>query len=136
MPTAATTTWSAANRLDPVFNPEDAKEIDVALAASLTYVKGTVLGEVTATPGTFKPYASGNVDGSEIPKLILRYACVTDASGNITLLGEQGQTYKAVPAFMNGFFKTSELTGMDANAVTKLGAALVSGNLTTGIIRI
>jgi hypothetical protein len=136
MPTAATSQWSAANRLDPIFDADEADLINVNLIASTTFAKGTVLGEVTASPGTYGPYASGASDGTQTPKVILQYACSTDGSKNVTLLGEFGVTRKEAPAYMNGTFKTAELTGMDANAVTKLGAALIQGDLTSGIIRI
>lgn len=138
MPTTAQHTFSAANRLDPIFAPAEEHVIHIALAASTTYARGTVLGEVTATPGTYKPYASGNSDGSQTPKAVLKYGCSTDGSGNVTLIGEHGITHKSAPAYMpgSGYFKTSELVGMDANAVTKLGAALVAGDLTSGIIKL
>jgi hypothetical protein len=137
MPTTPQTTWSAANRLDPIFDDDDVDILNVKLAASTTFAKGTVLGEVTATPGTYRAYASGNVDGSQTPKGILRYGCTTDASGNITLIGEQGATQQHAPMIMGAgaYWKTSELVGMDANAVTLLKAALVSGDLTSGILR-
>jgi hypothetical protein len=145
MPTAATTTYSG-NRLVPVYNAEDALRQPVKLPASVVYAKGTVLGELTATPGTFKAYTSGASDGSQIPKSILEYACATDASGNITLGGaatggQFGETRLVVPAYFTGAFKTAELvqTGagaIDANAVTVLGAHLVSGTLADGVIQI
>lgn len=135
MPTVAQNRFSAATRLDPVYRADIAYQQDVNLAASTTYAKGTVLGELTATPGTFKPYASGNSDGSQIPKCVLTYACTTDASGNISWIGEFAQTTKAVPAYFRGYFKTAELTGLDANAITILGN-LVSGVLASGIVRL
>lgn len=137
MPTTATSTWGAANRLDPIFSPWKATEMHVALTVSTTYAKGTVLGEVTATPGTYRTYASGNVDGSQVAKAILKYACVTDASGNITLAGEFGQTQRSAPVYIGGgaHFKTADLVGLDAGAVTNLGASLVEGTVSTGILR-
>lgn len=138
MPTVAQTTWSASGRLDPLFDPDKLNILNVAFGNSLTLAKGTVLGELTATPGQYKAYASGNVDGSQIPKGILQYSITTDASGNVTMIGEHGMTQKHAPMIMPSgcLFKTSELVGMDANAVTKLGATLVQGDLTSGIIRV
>lgn len=134
MPTAATSQWSAASRLDPIFNAEDAPVINVQLIASTTFAKGTVLGEVTASPGTYGPYASGNSDGTEVPRLILQYACSTDASKNVTLFSSEfGVTRKEAPAYRGGAFKTAELTGLDANAVTKLAGKLVEGTVSAGI---
>lgn len=143
MPTTATNTYSV-DRLVPVYNAEDALRINVKLPASVTYAKGTILGEVTATPGTYAAYASGSSDGSQTPKCILEYACATDASGNITLGttasgGPFGETLLAAPAYFQGAFKTAELVqsgagAIDANAVTKLGAHLVSGTIVDGVI--
>lgn len=135
MPTTATSTWSASGRLDPLFNPDDAIALNVALAGPGTFQRGTVLGEVTATPGTYKPYAAANADGSQNPAVILMYTVTVDGSGNVTLAGEFGQTQKGVPAYMGGVFRTQELVGLDANAVTKLGGALVEGTVTSGIFR-
>lgn len=135
MPTTPTQTWEPSNRLTPLMDPGAARCIDVGLAASTTYAAGTVLGEVTATPGRYRAYASGNVDGSQVARVILQYACVTDASNNITWVGEWGQTTKAIPAYYAGVFSTADLTGLDAGAVTNLGGALVEGTVSAGIVR-
>lgn len=126
------------DRLLPMYVGPDHPETNVALAPSIVYLKGTILGEITATPGTFAAYASGNVNGSETPKSILDRACATDAAGNITYGatptgGVNGETHLTVPAFFGGAFKTSELVGLDANAATKLGGHLVNGTLADGI---
>lgn len=136
MPTTAQTTFSQASRLDPIFVPSRIHVINVALAASTVYPRGTVLGEVTATPGTYKAYATAAVDGSGAAKGILQYGCSTDASGNITILGEHGLTVKSAPMLMpgSGYFKTSEIVGLDADALLDLHAALVAGDLTSGIV--
>ena len=139
MPTVAQITFSASGRLDPLFNAEDAPQLSVALkpaaSGTVVYQRGTVMGEVTAVPGQYAPYASGNSDGTQNPAGLLVYTCTVDASGNITSAGEFAQTLKNAPMFMGGIFKTSELTGLDANAVTKLGGFLVEGSVTSGIFR-
>lgn len=141
MPTTPIQTWGMG-RLDPFMEPEEASEIAVNLAPNLTLGKGTLLGEITATPGIFKPYATGNSDGSENPKLVLRYDCVSDASGFVTFGGgpagtsEHGEKTRSVDGFYSGIFKTTDLVGLDAGAVTKLGARLISGTLANGIIAI
>jgi glycerol uptake facilitator-like aquaporin len=137
MPTTAIQQYSGI-RLDPYMDPENALSFDVQLAASATYAKGQILGEVTATPGVYKIYASGNVDGSQNPRAILPYACTTDASGNITLPGEFGMTTKAVPVFFAGTFRTEDLVGLDATGVTNAGGSwkLIEGTVTAGILRI
>lgn len=138
MPTTAITTFSASNRLDPLFDFEELDILNVSLAPSTTYAKGTVLGEITATPGTYKAYASGNVDGSQNPAGLLQYGVTTDASGAAVLIGEQGATQKFFPMIMpcGAYFKCADLVGLDANAVTKLAAVIVEGTVSAGIVKI
>lgn len=136
MPTTPQDTYSNTNQVYPFFNASDAHMLNVKLSPSLTIAKGTILGEVSATPGTYKPYASGNTDGSQIPKLILTQSVVTDASSVVTRAGEHRAGVKHAPAYNpRGTWKTQDLVGMDANAVTVLNASLVQGDLTTGLIR-
>lgn len=136
MPTTAIATFGAG-RVDPLKDPKDGDIEVINLKVSTTFAAGTILGEVTATPGTYAPYASGNVDGSQNPTHVLQYACVTDASGNITFgagpagTSEWGQTFKGAPAYRSGEFNCADLVGLDANAVTKLGR-LVQGTVSSG----
>lgn len=134
MPTTAQQQYSGVNRLDPVYAPELAKQQSVNIMPNKTLAKGTVLGELTSTPGTFGDYASGHADGTQVAKAILTYSITTDASSNITVLGEFGQTQKACPVFISGFFRTADLTGLDAAGLTNLGGSLKSGTLSAGII--
>ncbi len=105
-----------------------------------TGITGGTLSVVHTTPGTngtkgtFTKYVYSNTDGSQLAKGILQYACTVDAQGNITLTGEWGQTTKAAPVYMGGFFQTSELVGLDDNAVAQLGGAIVEGTLASGIL--
>jgi hypothetical protein len=140
MPTTPIQTWGMG-RLDPFLEPDEASEQAVNLIPNTTFVKGTVLGELTATPGTFKAYASGNADGSQVPKCILRYDCVTDASGFVTYGSgpagtseHPGEKTRSIDAFYSGIFKTTDLVGLDAGAVTAMGAHYISGALANGVI--
>ena len=140
MPTTPIQTWGMG-RLDPFYEPDEASEQAVNLIPNTTFLKGTLLGELTATPGTFKAYATGNVDGSQVPKCVLRYDCVTDASGFVTLGGgpagtseHPGEKTRSVDAFFSGYFKTTDIVGLDAGAITAMGAHLVSGVLSNGVI--
>jgi hypothetical protein len=140
MPTAPVDSWGL-DRLDPFMEPDEASEVAVNLKPSTAYPKGTLLGEITATPGIFAPYASGNTDGTEIPKLILRHSCVTDANGVITYgtsvtTGQFGPEppSKVTDAYYSGIFKTTDIPGLDAAAVTAMKARLISGTLAAGII--
>lgn len=136
MPTAPIATFGNA-RVDPLKGPHRAGLEVINLKVSTTFAAGTLVGEITASPGTYGPYATANVDGTQNPTHILQYACVTDASGNITLgsgpagTSEWGQTGKGAPAYAYGEFATQDLVGLDAGAVTKLGR-LVQGTISNG----
>jgi hypothetical protein len=134
MPTAAANTY-AVQPITPFYRANGGLMITASFGASLTLAKGTLLGEITATPGEFKAYASGNVDGSQVPKAVLPWDITTDASKNITVGGgEFGLTSKTIPVYGSGYFKTTELVGLDANAVTVLGSHYLSGVLSNGIL--
>lgn len=140
MPTTPVQTWGMG-RLDPFYEADEASEQAVNLIPNTTFLKGTLLGELTATPGLFKPYASGNADGSQIPKCILRYDCVTDAAGYVTYGGGPagtaehiGQKTRSIDAFFAVTLKTTDVVGLDAGAVTAMGAHLISGTLAAGVI--
>lgn len=150
MPTTASTIFSGNARLDPLFEPDEAAQMQVTLQAPTSGVstlqRGTVLGEITPTSavpaGTYKPYAAGNTDGSQTARALLVYTVTVDSSGNIWLgdsAGGQefGQKGNATPVFVGGgaFFRTQDLVGLDANAITNMGAALVEGSTTSGILR-
>jgi hypothetical protein len=133
----AVNTYNGA-RLCPLYPQPEYARVAVKLPANKTYPQGQVLGELTATPGTYMDYASGHVDGSQVPKVILEYPCATDASGNITIgavagTGSFGVTENSAPAYFTGTFNTAELTGFDANAATILGGHLISGTVATGV---
>jgi hypothetical protein len=137
MPTTPIATFGG-KRLIPLKAPEDAVSEVIGLKASTTFVAGTLVGEITASPGTYGPYATGNVDGTQNPTHVLQYDCITDASGNVTIgssvtagASEWGQTQKGAPAYASGLFATGDLVGLDAGAVTKLGR-LIQGTVTSG----
>jgi type 1 fimbria pilin len=138
----ATDTYSG-KIIQPLWNDVGARMMNVNLPASVVYTAGTLLGEVTATPGTFKAYASGSSDGSEVPKGILTEDCATDANGVITFGGASGGSQgvsKYAQMWISGDFDTAEIKqsgagSIDANAVTKLGK-LVEGTTAAGILRI
>jgi hypothetical protein len=123
--------------LVPVFDHgQKAEQHRIKCDVSQTLVRGTVMGQVTAT-GLWKPYASGNVDGTQNPKCLLTYDVITDASGNHKIGGgQQGDTYLDAPAMFAGDFNAAELTGLDATALTNGKWAQLFGSITTGVIRI
>lgn len=137
MPTTASATFGYG-RVDPFRRADEAVVRNVNLKASTVFAAGTLVGEITASPGVYGPYATGNVDGTQNPVGVLQYACATDASGNITFgsiagTSEWGLTSKGAPIYVSGIFRTEDLVGLDAGAVTKLGR-IIQGTTTTGEI--
>jgi hypothetical protein len=134
MPTAASDTFNlTTDRLEPLYEPEQAKLTHVKLVNSVTYNKGQLLGQITAS-GLWSAYNNANVDGTEVAKRILQYTVTVDASGNHSFGPNQwGTAAKSVPAFYKGTFKTSELTGLDAAGVADLGR-LISGTVADGVL--
>jgi hypothetical protein len=64
-----------------------------------------------------------------------------DAAGNITYSTTSGQVgdefgfqHKTVPAYFHGTFRCEDLTGLDANAITKLSGNLISGGVAAGLV--
>ena len=138
MPTTASTTFTLA-KLEPAYPHPHASPHAVAIKASSTIPKGTVLGQVTIG-GAFAAYVDGNNDGTQVARGIAMYDMATDASGNITLGGAsgggaQGETYLVAPIWLSGAFRCEDLTGLDANAVTDLGRLAV-GNTTSGLLHV
>jgi hypothetical protein len=141
MPTTPTLTFTNTGII-PFYGGIQPRSQGFKLPNSVAYLKGTVVGELTASPGTVKAYASGNVDGSQNPKGILQHDYATDAAGNITLgpaagASEWGQTQPYADVFYSGDFATGELVGLDAAAITNSGGwRLLNGTVTNGIIRL
>ena len=127
-------------KLEPAMAPDLARTISVLLKPSTTFVKGTILGEITASPGVYTNYDHTQNDGTQVPKGILAYDVVTDAAGNPT-----GLTYPyppwpdlGVPMYVKGFFNSADIWSATelAQALTVAGwGALVQGNATTGVFR-
>lgn len=101
----------------------------------------TVTAGVAGTPGRYGKYDNAATDGRQVAKGILRYACVTDANGLVTLgtgtagSGEWGHTTRSIDMFYRGIFWTDQLTGLDAAGITDLGV-LINGTIEHGRLRI
>lgn len=138
MPTAASTTYTA-DVLMPMYSSPEPTVLPVKLTASTVYAKGTVLAEITATPGIYGVYADAGAGGLGVARCLLQYACAVDASGNVTFGtvatgGSFGETHKTAPAYFSGTFKTTELTGLDAAAVTDLSGHIIYGSVADGVL--
>jgi hypothetical protein len=109
--------------------------------ASLTGGSATIAHTTTGAPaGVWKAYASGNSDGSQTPKGLLAYDCVTDGLGNVYLgtstVSPWGDVRKDVPVYIRGMFDTALLTGLDSTALANANWHLVSGSTSAGVLYI
>jgi hypothetical protein len=141
MPTTAFQTFNAAEVV-PLYD-DGVKELPFRLANSASIARGTIVGEVTATPGYIAAYASGNSDGSQTPIGIMHYDVASDSSGNITIgsatagASSWGQTYTSCPVYVQGDFSCADLTGLDATAITNWKVAhLLFGSTSAGALHI
>ena len=94
---------------------------------------------VSGSPAPTVSAAFSAAAGLQNPVGLLEVDIVTDASGNVVFgtstPGEFGQTNPDAPVYVHGFFSCADLTGLDANAVSKLGR-LVYGTTAAGILSI
>jgi len=111
-----------------------------ALSATGSFTGGTepAIAVAETTPGvvpvgTFGRYATGNSDGTGVAKAVLKYRCRV-VLGKVYLQGDQGEALNDTPAWFVGAFDPSLLTGLDADAVTDLGARYLGGDATAGVI--
>jgi hypothetical protein len=106
-------------KLEPYINPQFARTKAARFAPSQTIARGTLVGQITAS-GLYLPYASGAVDGSQVPVGITVYDIVVDPSGSTSgiLTSSDGTS----EIYWRGAFLETELTGLDANAITVLKA--------------
>lgn len=136
MPASAFRTFSG-QMLMPVKNPRGGQTEVIRLKPSTTFPFGTIVGPITATPGFYGPYASGNVDGTQNATHILMYACTTDASSNVTkgdgtAGNEWGATELGAPAYRAGYFANEDIDNLDAGLFTAKRAIQEVGDINTG----
>lgn len=134
MPTSATNNYSA-QKLEPAYKPELAVTNAYKFAAG-AYTAGTILGFVSAS-GAVGAYANGNSDGTQTAKIICQYDCYSDGTNvSITSAGAliPGETATDAPVYELGFFNCDELTGLDADGITDMGARLLGANTVSGVL--
>ena len=88
--------------------------------------------------GSLEAYASTNTDGSQNPVGLIVVEIATDPTGNVTYGPlPTGNGFGAVrhvaPIAIAGYFNTADLTGLDTNAVNKLGR-LIDGTTSAGVL--
>src|SRR5436190_1572885 len=128
-----TTTFSAL-KLKPYADPDTAKTESVAISVSQTIAKGTVLGQITSG-GRFEAYDPAEDDGAEVARCICQYDITTDSDGKVTIANDPGVTYDTAPVYVGGTFRTTELVGLDDDAVEQLGGLLTSGTAADGVLK-
>lgn len=83
----------------------------------------------TAGVGQYDAYASGNADGTQVPRAVLERDYLSDPQGGlVTEHGPTGEPYSPA-AFVTGYFRCGDLAGLDAAAVANnaAGFRLVEG---------
>jgi hypothetical protein len=136
MPTAPSDTFTGA-KVIPYYRADKAQAQSFKFPNSTTVVGGTLVGEITATPGSVKPYASANTDGSQVPIGVCMYDVTVDAAGNHTWGGGTwGEQYESAPVYTVGQFLTTDLVGLDAAALTNGKWRLLHGTVASGVVEI
>lgn len=136
----ATVVWQLDELMpspSPIF---DGMRLPVAMGPNLTIAKGQLLARRTAD-GLYYPYATGATDGTQNPSCICPRQVATDATGQITFGavaggGWYGETWSTVTCYFKGHFEVTQLVGLDAAALTRMGARVVDGDavgFTSGI---
>lgn len=128
------TTTYTGNKVKPYADPDNAVTEAAAFAASKTIAAGTVVGQKTAD-GLFDAYDAGHSDGTEVARGIAVYDFTTDADGKVTIANEKGVQCDTAPIYIGGMFRTTELTGLDDDAVEQLGGLLTSGTAADGVLK-
>ena len=95
------------------------------------------------TANTLALYADANSNGTETAIAIAPWAMKTDAKGRITLSGgaagagdQWGTQHEQIDFYVQGFFRSQELSGLDAAAVAQNNLSLVEGSITAGVVRL
>ncbi len=129
---ACTFGGSLANQPQPTFAINEAGLVGSGANVSVTH---TTLGVAN---GAMEPYVSSNTDGSQTPVGLLAVEVATDTQGNVTYgplpIGNGfGAVRHVAPIAISGYFQTGDLTGLDSNAVSKLGR-LIDGTTSAGVL--
>jgi hypothetical protein len=134
MPTVAALSFTV-NKLEPAWAPETAKTNAFKIGAG-AHVAGEILGFVSAT-GAVDTYATGNSDGTETAAVIAQYDMYSDGT-NVSLTSDAallpGENAVDAPCYIAGYFRCSELTGLDSGAIADMNAHLIGANTVSGVL--
>lgn len=127
MPSTALYTFTG-KKLESQIRSDLSPTMAVKLPASKTLTLGTILGELTATPGTFDTFDPNAANGLQVAKAILQYTVTTDADGLATIDGAfPSLPERSVPAYVGGYFDCATIDAAMGDAGTLLAAAIASG---------
>lgn len=128
--------------LEPFIHPELAREIHgkIILAASTTtvsYPKGQVVCQKNDGSNEFAKIGTSGYAG---PARIVKYPFTINDAGR----WQHGSTFVvgrtthdgSIPLYYEGFFQTSELTGLGSDANALHVGDIISGTRTSGIIKL
>lgn len=139
MPTTAVNTFNAS-KLVPFINPQNAMVKEIKIGASKTLAAGTIMAEVTTTPGVYDAYASGGAGGLGTPIGLLVNDVTTDSSGNITSInGMPVNVFPDinVPMYYKGVFNCADVKGDTVAHMISSGLGrLLEGDSLTGLVDI
>lgn len=125
--TALTVTFAAQCQNVKVLNPTTSNALTGGATPTVAFASTTV---GNAGAGQYDLYASGNSDGTQVARVILEDDYVSDPIGGMqTEVGSSSAPFSP-PAYIKGEFLCSQLTGIDATAVTGLGRLIVGSAVT------
>lgn len=112
-------------KFEPVTNPDLARQIAVLLKPSTTFVRGEILGEISASPGVYAKFDPTANDGTQLPKGALAYSVVTNASGLGAVSGAfPAVTDRSFPLWVRGDFDCALVATAMGDSGALLAAAL------------
>ncbi len=127
-------------KLQPLLDKSNAKEIPIRLVAAKAYPRGSRLKE-SATRGVYDLW-----DGTGSWQLLCSNDCQTDADGKITLSATAGNVFGtehgtfelSTTGYYNGAFDTKDLPAFNGAALTgaPAGSRLLSGTAADGLLYI
>lgn len=132
LPTADTTITGAGALLNVPVPLMTVNNASITGGGSLAIAHTTV----GRTADTYAAYLDSNSDGTEVAKCILASDVTTDAAGRVNKgtysYGLTGAD-PAVDVWVKGYFRVTDLVGLDAAAVADLGR-IVKGSATAGVL--
>jgi hypothetical protein len=142
MPTTASRSY-ACQKCEPFRDPQDARTRAVKFVASaVDLVRGQIMAQVTSS-GLWGAYDATSITGLETARGILVWDTQVSSAGLVsyaetasTVGDEWGVQFNDGLIYVSGAFRTTDLTGLTAEAIEDLGARLETGSIADGVLRI